>query len=63
MLRFQLYKDVKYFSANYKYFQSCEFKFEMRENILPIQISVKRRQIFLKIAYALHARDENRKVV
>ena len=33
MLWFQLYKGIKYFSANYKYkFQLGEFKFEIRKN-------------------------------
>ena len=46
MLRFQLYKGVKYFSTNYKdKFQSREFMFE---------IPLKRRQIFTYTPYTMH---------
>ena len=55
MLRFQLNKGVKYFSANYKFqFQSRGFKFEMRENTLPLQKPVKSRQIFMYTQKDLH---------
>ena len=55
MLQFELYDIAKYFPANNKYkSQSGQFKFEMRENTLPLQKPVKSRQIFMYTQKDLH---------